>query len=318
MTFHFTNATINSMINDLYSENPEAVGFEENYDKFHTFLNTLPKEISLERMSKKDWKVLSLKDYTKAFSQLQIETNDTLKFVWVISSFKVNKLFDVILDLFNEGNFFPTFSLIRTLTEVTCFCNYTLSRCKPFVGEMNLNKDYYEKYMNAHIQLEGVLQEGLRGTKIDILKKEYNDAVEAKQILTAVDFISKKNKYESMRAYYDILCEYVHPNLFSNDVFGVVTQTYPEREPKLYSKERLLIVHGETEKFFLNAPKQEKWQIARYLGNLIKVLDLNMKLFEETVVEFRNVNVELLTDPGVLEIASTFDDEHKKRILDSV
>src|SRR3989344_5872548 len=164
MVFRFTNQSIISLKQDVFHDSPEFMAFEERCEKFLNFLDTMPSEIDIESLSTKEWFRLSLKDYAKANEELQKEANNRIYFIWLVSSFKINKLLKEVLRLFNEGNFFPTFSLIRSIMETVCFTNYVLSKAKPMVYEINKNTDNFLQYQLLNTKLEEILLSGMKST----------------------------------------------------------------------------------------------------------------------------------------------------------
>ncbi|MFA6049313.1 MAG: hypothetical protein WC792_05220 [Candidatus Micrarchaeia archaeon] len=300
MPFKFTNPIVTRALNETYRNEAFATNFEERCGAFIEILNSQPKETELKIMPTKEWALLVKTDHKKANEIVRNELNQRISLLWIVSSFKINKLFNSTLELINAGNLYPALVLVRALTEVSCNCSYTLSRAIPLIREANCNTSNYAKYHSACHKLEKELMLGISASKITALT-ELPNTTTAQSILNAIDDVSKKEKYSTIRKQYDNLCEFVHPNKQSTDFFGIPTILDPNSSKQLKDeklreelrKKKIRVRYGRIEKYILNAPDYFE-SAESYLGMLISVISMNIALFVETLLEFRGAEVQLL------------------------
>jgi len=293
MEVRFTNPNLRLLIDDFYRDIPEVTNFEKKCSDFFIFLDSLPKEVDVTALSVEDWMFLRFENYNKACEKFNKELNQNIKFVWVISSFKMQRLLESILALFEKEDFYSAITLIRTLVEVSCFCNHHLSEIGPIVTEANKNTNNFLRYNKLTEKLESILQVSKKSTRVEIMLKEAADTTEALGISSSVNWVSRKKKYENLKINYNLLCDFVHPNYLSNSIFGVPTRFYENKKEKVFKKEKMIFLPGEIDKYSKNAAKKNPILYLMYFGLLVSSIEMCIDLFKETFEEFKNLNINI-------------------------
>jgi len=316
MSFTFSNIAITNVTNNFYCHIEEVVNFEKNISNFIDFLETLPSEIQTPGMSRDKWERLLFEDFDKAYEQLKLETNYQIKFVWILASFKIRELLNNILTLLDKGNYYSAMSLIRTLLEVVSFSNFYLNEMKPFIDKMNNNVNDFYAYTQAHKELEPYFQAAIKGTQIEAILQQNKDTVKAKSILNALDSLSTQDKYKNLRKYYDNLCESVHPNIMSNELFGVITNIYVDKNINYNEKERIGFIPGEID-LYLNhkSNKQQTMMLPLFYGFIVKVMVICFDIFKDTILEFKDVRVLKLNKPEFFKSLDNLTNDQKNLLF---
>lgn len=313
----FKNAAIREFINKL-PDNKKVAAFEERFTEFLSFLDSLPTEIDVSLMPQPEWFKLSYTDYQKAYDILNKETNKSIEFIYLVSSFKIRSLLITIIGLFEERKYYEAVSLMRTLMEVNCFSNHLLDLISDLVKKLNVSKMDYLEYNKINAEIEELTIMAKRGTRIKKLV-EKDSFVDTKNILDAIDSVSKKEKYRTARAKYNILCEYVHPNAFSNFMFGIPTSVEEDEKTREYLDEKIIIIPGETTKFFREMPEEWSGIIVLYFGILISTLLLNFELFKETVDGFKKLSADKLeAKPPHFDRINKLNENDRNKMLDTM
>jgi len=176
---------------------------------------------------------------------------------------------------------------------------------------MNDNYNNYDEYIKTHIELEPYFKLANRGTRIPVLL-DHPDAGEAKSILYAIDFISQRKEYSSIRKDYDLLCDFVHPNVMSNKIFSVITNIYSKKKGKFFPDYKIQNISGEADEFYKDIPNEyQAVMLLTYFGMIIGVLIKNMNLMKETIEEFKEVEVKQVEKPLFYKIFERLDDKSK-------
>lgn len=266
--------------------------FEKNVNEMFTLLESLPKEIEIPKMNTPEWANLSVNDPVKANLILHNETVKDVEFVLLITSFKVYHLFKSIIKNLDENKDYEAICLLRVLLENISFLELNKDKIFRIVNKMNSNTKNYLQYQLTSSKLEEIIKKARKGTKIENVVKKGKGNVFAKNILDSIDFVSKKRGYKTIRSKYDILCDYIHPNYFSNYFFGVPTEIN-EGETCL-NKERIVLINGEVELFLRDFPKELSLLKERYLGMIFSIIDMCISLFQKSVKDFNNIKVRKL------------------------
>lgn len=310
----FKNPLMREFIDKDFKDGPKVKGFEKKCSDFIKFLDSLPKYIEREMLSLKDWEKLFLEDHEKANEIIVNENNENIKFIWLISSFKIYKLLKATLKLLDEKNFYSAIPLIRAMTEVCCFCYYCLSQIKPLMIEVNQNVYDYYAYNLWNMEIEKILQIALKGTRSHVMLREDEDTRKTTRIGEVIKYVSKKRKYKLIAKVYGILCEYAHPNVFSNSIFGVLTRYYKKKDIKFLDSEGIAVIPGETDKYYRDLPRKHSKMVITFLPFLFSIIDMNMDLFRETVMDFKDMKIDLIKaeHPSSFLIKSLSNEEKKK------
>lgn len=318
MTFKFTNPAIQFVTNHFYKEIDTVVNFEKLCDDFLIFLDKLPKEFEVEAISLKAYQELLVSDYKKANIQLVKEANQDVQFIGILSSYKVYKLFKSVLDMFNRGDFYSSMHMIRGIVETVCCAHYFLNKIKPLVTKLNDSVNDWNQFILTHQEFEQITNTAKKGTRIEIMIEESNDPARAKSSMNFIYTLSKNEKYKEIPKFYEILCEYVHPNNFSNTIFGILTKfDKGDKEPiKVFSKERIGLISGEMNKYYRTIPEKYSPMIVTYYGMLVKISTLCIELFKETIDDYKNIEINQLdAKPPFFDSLELLSDEQKEEML---
>lgn len=296
MTINFKNPNLRYIFDEVYKDYLEGKNFEKKCDDFLVFLDSLPKEADVTALSLKEWEVLFIENNKKAAEEFNKELNQNIKAVWIVSSFKIYRLLNAIISLFEKEDFYSAIPLIRTLVETTCFCNHRLSEINLIVNEANKKTYNFMEFSQYTLVLEDLLLTSSKGTKVPLLLKEGTDTIKAERISDSINYVSKKEKYNILKKNYGLLCDYVHPNMLSNEIFSVVTKYYKEKIKEFIS-EGIIMIPGETDKYYRDAPKDAFIQNLRFLGMFIKTITLCIDLFRETIEKFKDLHIEICYNP---------------------
>lgn len=289
----FNNIEISQYISDN-PDNEVIKEFERNCQKMLDALESIPEVFQHEKMETLEWANLSIEDPLKANEILKDETERDISFLKIITSFKLYHLFNSIVNFLEKDKDYEAICLLRVLLENICFLKYSLEEVNNICERINTNTKEYLNYHKCCEDLEKLSNRFKKGTKIENLAKNAEGAAIAKSILNAIDFVSKLKGYETIRAKYDILCDFVHPNYFSNSLFGIPTEIKESKEDLKLEKERILLIRGETSLFLKTLPPEFRKLKIRYLGMIISVLDMCISLYLESLKGFDRISVSKL------------------------
>jgi len=312
MTFKFSNPNLRYIFDKFYKDHPEASKFEKTCDDFLLFLEALPKEADVTALSLKEYQTLLLEDHRKATEEFNKELNQNIKAIWIISSFKIYRLLNAILSLFEKEDFYSAITLIRTLVETTCFCNHRLSEISLIVKEANKNTHDFMEFSQYTAVLEDLLQVSRKGTKISVFLKEGTDTIEAERISDSIKYVSKQEKYNTLKRNYGLLCDFVHPNMLSNEIFGIPTRLY-KKDDKEFIPEGIIMVRGEVDKYYRDIPKDAFILHVRFLGMLIKTIILCIDLFKETFEKYKDLHIEKCYNP-VFDLINNMPEKERNKL----
>lgn len=314
MVLKFTNQSLRYVLDEYFKET-EATNFEKNTDDFLNFLDSLPKEADITALSLKDYEMLLIDDSKKAAEEFNKEINSKIRAIWIISSFKIYKLLNGIIQLLEKGDLYSAIILIRALIETTCFCNHRLSEINLMVKEANRNTHNFMEYAQFTAVLEDLLLVSRRGTKIPIFLNKGTDTILSERISESISYVSKQEKYNKIKRNYSLLCDFVHPNMLSNEVFGIPTKLYQERKDKKFIQDGIIMIPGEVDKYIRDLSDDESIiNNIRFLGLPIKSILLCFDLFKETLEKYQNINLELCYKP-VSDILSEEDKARLKKLV---
>lgn len=316
MTLKFNNPNLRYIFDEFYKDNPEAANFEKACDDFLIFLNSLPKEADVTALSLKEYQALLIEDNRKAAEEFNKELNLKIKSIWIISSFKIYRLLNAILSLFEKEDFYSAITLIRTLVETTSFCNHRLSEISLMVKEANKNIHNYKEYAWSTAVIEDLLQVSRKSTKVDVFLREGTDTIKAEPISDSIKYVSKQEKYNTIKRNYGLLCDFVHPNMLSNEIFGIPTRLYDKKGDKEFIPEGVILIRGEIDKYCRDIPKGAFILNTRFLGMLIKTIILSIDLFKETVEKFKDLHIEICYDkPFTFDLITEADKTKLKEMI---
>lgn len=268
--------------------------FEDKCNNFYNLLVSVPENFDFERMPRNEFESILLSDGHAANKIVCDEMNKTFAFMKIVTSYKCYSLFNCIIGLINNGDIYPSLSLLRTLTEVCCFFNYSVGKLPPLVTNINGSIYNFLIYHSTSDTIEQVTSTYIGGSKIESMVQRSAGVVEADNVLNSINSVSKKPKYLHMRANYDILCEYAHPNKFSNDFFAVITKLY-DKESKILEKEGIMLIQGEADMYYRDTSTlTASIMTVRHMGTIVQVLRDNMELFEEAFHTLEGLKVEEL------------------------
>jgi hypothetical protein len=318
MIHKFSNVLIRRVIDTMYSRVPTSsiMKFEKNLPEFDKFLESLPKEFHDCRISTEEYNKLILADVHLANQQLNIESNKKIEYLYSVSGFKFYKLYNSALNFLNDGDFYLAMHMIRAIVEVTATFNYFLCEVEPIVEEINKKTTDYFEYHSANQKLEDVITPAITGTRLKRMKKENVDSVDASGAFKVVNSLKNNEKYKQLSMMYPILCEYVHPNIFSNTIFSVVTKIYPDTptKSKFFEKELFGTIYGEADDYYLDLPEKDYFMVFNYFGMQIGALSLCMDLFKETYGKCKKLRVEQLNEVIMSSKIQTLSKEKKDQL----
>ncbi len=318
MKFKFSNPAIILVTEKLYKDNIVVRDFEKKCNEFIEFLESSPKEFEFHKISLKEYERLLISDYKSANKQLVLESNENINFIWIISSFKIHKLFTSSLDMFNKNDFYTSMHLIRAMVEVISLVHYFQIKIKSLVEKLNESTNDYDTFNKVNDKLEQITDIAINGTKIELIIEEGNNPARAKSVMNYIYHLSKNETYKEIPKIYNILCEYVHPNHLSNTMFGIPTKFYKDKkEPiKIFDKEMIGLIAAEMDKFYKDIPQKHSIIIFMYYGILVKIMTLCMNLFIESVEEFQKIKIKAFTaEPPFIDALKKFSDEDKEKLL---
>jgi len=292
-----TNKTIHLFLKEL-GDIEKTNELEPKLNQIFDLLEKQPKKIQYKKMETKNWEKLSKRNFKLAQDIYYREINEELNFVWGINSFKAYTLLKTIVRMMNSGEFYPLFSVIRMFMEVSCSFYFCQKLCSSIVSDMNKNIHKYRSYLLYSGELENTILQHVRVSRIKSLIKESRTPVEhAETVYTYIDFVSKKPEYKDIRIFYDHLCEYTHPNLFSNEFFAVITKLYEEENGKSFKRDRISLFPGEADIYYLDKPEPWKSRMPfNYLGIVIRSLIMSIDIFTESLLGMKRLYAFKCTD----------------------
>lgn len=163
---------------------------------------------------------------------------------------RVSDLADVSIELFTLGSLVPAFVMARAVVETTAMMHWLHEKAREFLEKKD--EDAFDEF----------LMNGMLGSKDGTTEQiSYN-------ILTAIDRLNKD--FDGIRAMYDRLCEFTHPNW--SGVMGSYSVI-------------------EEEKFLLHLGKHHrKPPIAFGLGPLIACLAIFRDYYNSTAGLLKDIN----------------------------
>lgn len=313
---NFENPSIRLMIDFYYKDSELVQNFENKIESIQKIFSKLPNEFNTTQMSLKEYELLMLTDYKSSNKIIQKEINQEIKFLYVIFGYKFNELLKSTLLLFENGNFYSAISLIRTITENNCQLYHAISKIEPLVEEINNYTEDFLAWNQTHTKIENIIKLAGKGSKINAVINTANNVTEAKSVLTSIDFVSKNKKYSSIRDKYNILCEYVHPNKMSNEIFGIITELHDLAEEKYFEKEKVHLISGELDRYFKKIPEKYSINLFTYFGLIINIVDMNIDLYSEISNKIKTLNVNRIkVKPPYFDDFSKLPDELKREII---
>ena len=304
MEFKFSNNTLRFIIDKTPLGTVEQIkNFERKVSAFNTFVNSLPQKFELKQMSLEEWSKLSITDYKKADLQLQKEINEFIDFIWLIGSFKSANLLNAALEALEKDNFYVGMILCRPLIEVSCLTYNSIMKIKPIIDEMNKSTNDRIKYYELDKEREAITSRVYGGTRHKAILQGKADSVRAKSI-NDIEEVSNLEKYSTLKKKYSILSEIVHPDLSSNDLFGMIDieNIDPDKismNENFVNQKISFIQNVEVIEYWRKLP--EEYLIAhypRFFGMVISVLDMCMDLIEESIKIGKLIRVDLVLDPN--------------------
>lgn len=296
-----------------YEEAKSIGNFEKNCNEFIEFLDNLPSKFESKGMSLEKWTELLIKNPHQAEFQKNFEYNEIIKFNWVISSFKVNRLFKTILELLNKDEIYCAIPLIRVYLEVICFSNFYMEKIKELIDRMNSNLDDYLQYCQIGQEFDNLSKKIKKGSRMKLLQNEIADASNIDSIGQVIKEVSRSEDYKFLWKHYRILCEITHPNMLSSDIFSRITELQKDSF-KFHSEDRMGFLKGENDLYVRDIPFPIEGFFLHF-GSPLYVLDKGMKLFKETVEKNKKIILFQSTDKKILNLFKIFKNPKLEKII---
>ncbi len=295
----FSNKAIRFVMRTAYAGEAPIQNFEQKYYKFMELLNSVPPEFYTKTYPNSEWTVLSIRDPKTAYSQLKRQINAEIRFVWTLTAYKCNKLLPEIINQINKEEIYTAAILLRALMETSAIGFYSVKKLIPIVREMNKAITVMD-YCQLDKAREEITQVFMYGTKQDVFIKNKSNSVKVESLGEYIEFVSKTPNFETFNKQYGHMCDMVHPNGSSNDLFGAITKMY-KNEPKVFDKEKVVLMAAEKEKFY---KKFEAYDfvmlLINFFGPLISIISMCIDLTSFSIEEGKKLKVKKI-DTTTLE-----------------
>ncbi len=290
MTYQLTNVNLRKII-EIVPENNPIKNFEKNCNSFLDYLDSLSGRVERKAISCDQYRLLTVKYPRLAPWILETETNNEIELIYTLSSFKAYRLTNSILDLLNKDELYVTMPLARTFLETSCSCYYYILKLKELVDKMNENVCFEKLYRYYSSEREELTMQALKGTKSELMLVKDKDAREAVQVLKFVDFAAREKGFDGIRTYYNQLCEFTHPNMGSNQIFGIITPI-ANSVPTFHESERMVISPAEIDLFYREIPEENKFEVYyRYSGTVLHTISLGISLLRKAIETGKKLKV---------------------------
>jgi len=227
-------------LEQLETEDSTFAGLRQVLSEAKDTLRPLPSRVQITMVSNLDREYLGA-DFLTGLATLFAHTEARLRVLYYVSSYRLLDLLEMVVAGLNGGRFAGVMLGSRSLVEHAAISRWrqrqlmplleavdgirpsTLRRCK---GNGNLTSAVVETLYNANSKLEETYAAGRfdRGVlskprEIKSIELDAKDPLRQVGIMDAIDELNWSGPLlpaTNARFYYELLCDYVHPNVGSN------------------------------------------------------------------------------------------------------
>lgn len=289
----------------------DIINFENICNSYFKFVeDKVPQKIPLKCVPTENFSKIFAERPSKGMNIITYEVNQDKDFINFISQYKANELLQNILELLNKQQFYSLYSLLRTLMEVVASFVYTIDKINPLISKMNQNLYDYKEYSKIHKELEMYTRAFIYGTRHETKLKTQVETMNSVNILTCLEYVEKIKKNNFLKCYHHI-CDYVHPNISSHQVFGRITSKIKSKEED--SENILTFYNAEMEEYFrdMNINSEKSLNIPNTSFIIIEILDC-IELLKEYYYLAQKINLEELKQE--LKLKREIDLEYLKNV----
>lgn len=203
---------------------PFLVQLEKVYDHF----SAMPSHSTVTIVSDalfKSW-CADPSQFKKVVTAVVVDISNRLRFFFFSHIYKMLKLTESLAESWNSYNYLGWVLFARASLELSAVFHYYQSK----LAKLDLVRTDYS--YDDLVEIESTLIKYSHGTRfdwdaliagdIDALRSKVKptDATHAVNVLTAIDHLSKaRQAFADVRAVYDMLSDYAHPNMGSHSLF---------------------------------------------------------------------------------------------------